>query len=593
MEYINDIEYVLYCRKSTDETSWKQTQSIPDQIRSCIKYANDNGLKIKDKPKDFSDFESEKEIEDENNLTDTNNRETLLSTRWLFIIKEQESAKKPNNRPKWRKLISLIKKWKIRWIISYSPDRQARNLLEAWELIDIVDKNKLPENKKLWKIILDLKYPNFHFDDNASWKMMLGIWFVFSKQYADKLSEDIWRWNESKVLSWKALGRYKPWYIINDDGFHEPHPEFYELIREAFNFKLYENKSDSYIEDYLNTRGFHREYKNGRKEKLNSSWMYKWRVDDFYYWIFIHWNHEVDLRHANPYYKPMITEEEFNILMERHLKNNNSWKREPKDDNSDLTPIERWTVITADGYVMTDNVPNKGRHEANLKKALEAWEKVTMADIVKPHQIRFWTRNKNSKYKKLEINFSIIDEAIWDLLKGITLSEEAYKSYRNFMWKAIEDRLNEKKAEETKLTRHKNRIKNKRDDFIKKAAFTLNRDEKEEEVYRKERARFDKDIENIDKQIKNLEISERNEVLEFEMLWKIIVNAHKYREKANYVQKRKLAKIFVSNIKITSSNTLDIAITKGLEGLFSLFGGLYKGKFRGILDYSIIYYSYP
>jgi hypothetical protein len=28
---------------------------------------------------------------------------------------------------------------------------------------------------------------------------MLGIWFVFSKQYSDKLSEDITRGNKNKV----------------------------------------------------------------------------------------------------------------------------------------------------------------------------------------------------------------------------------------------------------------------------------------------------------------------------------------------------------------------------------------------------------
>jgi DNA invertase Pin-like site-specific DNA recombinase len=34
------MEYVIYCRKSTDETSELQKQSIPDQIRICLDYAN-------------------------------------------------------------------------------------------------------------------------------------------------------------------------------------------------------------------------------------------------------------------------------------------------------------------------------------------------------------------------------------------------------------------------------------------------------------------------------------------------------------------------------------------------------------------------
>lgn len=152
-----------------------------------------------EKPKDFSDFENEYEIERENNDSDLQNRKIFLETRNLFIIKEQETWKIPGKRKKWNNLMKLIKKWKIKWLLSYSPDRQARNMVEWWEIINLVDE---------WKV--DLKYTNFHFENNASWKMMLGIWFVFSKQYSDKLSEDIIRWNKSKIKSWKAIWKYKP-----------------------------------------------------------------------------------------------------------------------------------------------------------------------------------------------------------------------------------------------------------------------------------------------------------------------------------------------------------------------------------------------
>ncbi|MDR1988594.1 MAG: hypothetical protein LBQ24_07995 [Candidatus Peribacteria bacterium] len=88
---MNNIEYVIYCRKSTDETSDKQMQSIPDQIRACINYAKNENLVIKERPKDFSMFESELELYKEDNETDINNRRTYQETRNLFIIKEQET----------------------------------------------------------------------------------------------------------------------------------------------------------------------------------------------------------------------------------------------------------------------------------------------------------------------------------------------------------------------------------------------------------------------------------------------------------------------------------------------------------------------
>ena len=36
---MSKIEYVIYCRNYSDESSDNQKQSIPDQIRACIEYA--------------------------------------------------------------------------------------------------------------------------------------------------------------------------------------------------------------------------------------------------------------------------------------------------------------------------------------------------------------------------------------------------------------------------------------------------------------------------------------------------------------------------------------------------------------------------
>ncbi len=133
------MEYIIYCRKSTDESSGKQTQSIPDQIKYCIEFLTKNKLEIMKKPADFSDFENEADILKEDNDEDLTNRRIFQETRGFFIIKEQETGKIPYKRKKWRKLIDLIEKGKVRGLVSYSPDRQARNVLEGGELINFVD----------------------------------------------------------------------------------------------------------------------------------------------------------------------------------------------------------------------------------------------------------------------------------------------------------------------------------------------------------------------------------------------------------------------------------------------------------------------
>ena len=61
------IEYVIYVRKSTDDTSWeRQAQSIPDQIERCVTYAKEHGLVLRMKPDNF-EFEDEKELRLEDN----------------------------------------------------------------------------------------------------------------------------------------------------------------------------------------------------------------------------------------------------------------------------------------------------------------------------------------------------------------------------------------------------------------------------------------------------------------------------------------------------------------------------------------------
>lgn len=143
------------------------------------------------------------------------------------------------------------------------------------------------ENRDRWVTILDLKYTNFHFEDNAAWKMILGIWFVFSKQYSDKLAEDILRWTNSKVEQWKAIWRPKAWYFINDEWFHEPHPKFFPLIQEAFKMKL-NWEIESKIKDYLDSNWYYREFKKTWEQKeIARSLLNKMFRDEFYYGMLI------------------------------------------------------------------------------------------------------------------------------------------------------------------------------------------------------------------------------------------------------------------------------------------------------------------
>lgn len=555
---MDKIDYVIYCRKSTDESSDNQKQSIPDQIKACIDYAKRENLLIKAKPKDFSIFESEYEIDKEDNESDIINRRIYQSTRNLFIVKEQETWKIPGKRKKWNNLIKLIKQWKIKGLISYSPDRQARNMLEWWELINCVDEN-----------LVTLRYTNFHFENNASWKMMLGIWFVFSKQYSDKLSEDISRWNKSKVEWWKAIWRYKPWYFINNEWFHEPHTKFFPLIQEAFKMKL-NWEIESKIKNYLDSNWFIREFKkNWEQKEIAKSLLNKMFRDEFYYWMFINGDTITDLRETNKYYQAIITEEQFQVLQDRYYKNPIVIsKTQTKDIYDDIKVFDIDFILTEDNFWLTFNLPNKARFKKKIDEANKKGIKLDLKDVVKTHQISYRCANKKSKYCGVDFSQEDIDNKIIEILKDFKVEEKDFQEYINFTNTRLDDIIKTTKEKQASINLEIWRLKKKKDEYIRNNMAKVNDDE-EKRIYEETKEDYDKKIKFLRKEVENLDDTERNEIVELEVFIDILNNAKNYYKKASYVQKRKITKILFSNIKINTKKELVIQIKPELQTLFN------------------------
>lgn len=159
-------KYAIYARKSTDSGE-KQTRSIDDQISECKALAERLDLKVVGEP-----------------------------------IIEEISAMKPFKRPLFKKLMKDIKEGRINGIISWHPDRLARNMIEGGMIIQAVDDG----------LILDLKFVSYTFTNDASGKLALGIAFSISKHYSDKLSVDVRRGMLKSLKEGKSAGQYKPGY---------------------------------------------------------------------------------------------------------------------------------------------------------------------------------------------------------------------------------------------------------------------------------------------------------------------------------------------------------------------------------------------
>ncbi|MBI2639759.1 MAG: recombinase family protein, partial [Candidatus Sungbacteria bacterium] len=98
------------------------------------------------------------------------------------------TAKEPG-RMKFAEMLSFLEQGKAEGILSWNPDRLARNSIDGGQIIYLLDTGK----------IKDLKFPTHWFENTPQGKFMLNIAFGQSKYYVDNLSENIKRGHRAKL----------------------------------------------------------------------------------------------------------------------------------------------------------------------------------------------------------------------------------------------------------------------------------------------------------------------------------------------------------------------------------------------------------
>ncbi len=260
---VTKLKYILYARKSTDDPE-RQARSIPDQIAECRQLARRLGLTIVGKP-----------------------------------LEEQKSAKKPGKRPVFRQMLRDIKAGKYDGILCWNPDRLARNMKEGGEVIDMIDEDE----------IKDLKFVTHHFTKDANGLMLLGMAFVLSKQYSDKLSADVTRGMHRKVQEGRSHIP-KPGYITDESGRYQPDGNNFELIKEAWQMRL-RGESLEKISQHINGLGYFRLVKSsGRHVKMGKRRLSEVFRDSFYYGMLVQGTQIIDLR-TKYEFQPAVSEEDF------------------------------------------------------------------------------------------------------------------------------------------------------------------------------------------------------------------------------------------------------------------------------------------
>ena len=181
------IKYIAYCRKSTDEKE-KQVLSIESQIAEMKDFATKEKLHI------------------------------------VCFMTESKTAKVPG-RPVFEKMIKMVENGEANGILSWHPDRLARNSVDGGKIIYLLDTGK----------ILDLKFPTFWFESTPQGKFMLSIAFGQSKYYVDNLSENVKRGNRQKLRQ-GILPNKAPFGYFNEPRLRtiEIDPHESKIVAKAF-----------------------------------------------------------------------------------------------------------------------------------------------------------------------------------------------------------------------------------------------------------------------------------------------------------------------------------------------------------------------
>ena len=140
------------------------------------------------------------------------------------VIGEEKSAKKPNNRPKFKKMLQRIRAKEFDAVIAWHPDRLARNMVEAGRLIHMLDTD----------VIRDMRFVSHQFSNDANGKMLLGMLFVFSKHYSDDLSAKVTRGVKGNLRDYKSGGTSKHGYIRDKEGIYRKDGDNFIILQKAW-----------------------------------------------------------------------------------------------------------------------------------------------------------------------------------------------------------------------------------------------------------------------------------------------------------------------------------------------------------------------
>lgn len=263
---VMDLKYCLYARKST-ESDERQAMSIGSQIKEMKALAEREGLSI------------------------------------VETKQESFSAKSSGFRPIFNEMLHGLRNGEYNAILTWAPDRLARNAGDLGSLVDLMDMNRLQRIRTFGQV----------FNNTPNEKFLLMILGSQAKLENDNRGINVKRGIRAKCeMGWRPgaapIGYINRSYagvkeIVLDE-------ERAPIIKEMFERSGLMNQSGRTIKDWLDSSGF----KTKAGKQLSLSQIYRILTNPFYYGYFKY-------PQDGPLYKglhqPIISKELFNNVRER------------------------------------------------------------------------------------------------------------------------------------------------------------------------------------------------------------------------------------------------------------------------------------